>query len=338
MRAIAALPVAVGLIMAAPGWCVDFDVDAVKLAIRSRGSANSLVFVARNGGALGTAVFDALAAESEGGPVATVEFITNTDTLTLALPAGSGPAGWLTGRGTGESVRFRNPLSPDGPGPIRTFSIRRNHTLRIVARDVPLTFGPPPRTLGVRITVGSTRGCAYFDESTVLHDRPGVAFLARRGGVALTDCSDESLNQAPICGNGVLDPGEQCDGHDVEPVASCQGDAGLVRFQCLSDCTCCASPQSACAVNGDIFAPCCPGYQCVLTPSPNLIGYCHPILGTCVTDEDCPEGRVCSIFGECWRPMCSDEVPCPSGFLGCDRGLCCGFDPLTGEPTCVGLY
>ena len=134
------------------------------------------------------------------------------ETASLALPA----AGW-SANAAGTVYRFRGG-SPTAP--VKASLVKNASTLKVVARSTAITLDEPSQgAIGLRFTTGTAGYCLLFG-GTVQTDTTG-RFVARRAP-APASCT-------PSCGNGLLDPGEQCDA----PGSSCG--AGAV---CSADCTC----------------------------------------------------------------------------------------------------
>jgi hypothetical protein len=115
-----------------------------------------------------------------------------------------------------------------------------------------------------------------------------------------TTSSTTSTSAPARCGNGVLDPGEECDG-------SC-ADLGCVPPGSPDECTCCST--SAC-VDG---RGCCPGLRCVPTGGPGGLGHCTP--ATC--------GGLATVCSAGGLPCCAGFLCAkPNGFPGHPYEFCC---------------
>jgi hypothetical protein len=118
----------------------------------------------------------------------------------LPIPGGGGMPGWRAqeGRRKPRAFRYLNPAAPDGPSTVKLLVLREGKGLGIVGRAVGLPLEGQLGRVGIRLTIGTLRLCALFDESTVAHDQVN-RFAARKAlAAALPDCSDESLRLFPL--------------------------------------------------------------------------------------------------------------------------------------------
>lgn len=345
MRTVSLVAFVLSVALGSPSWGADTPIEGSKLVIRVRGTTKKVVFVSKDaatpfpppGGA------DDPTSGTPGG--ATVDVVTPDAIATLAVPGGFG---W---DGSSDTYRYKNPLAPGDPSPVRSMSLRQGRVLKITAKDVALPLTSPLGSVGIRITMGSTRSCALFDAAAIVSDQAG-RFVGRNApAAALPDCSDYALGLAAVCGNGLLEPGETCDGAATgscptgcDPDCTCAaycGDGaldageecdgtifgmsvenqactyaeGIASPACQDDCRCCA--LAACSAFG-FEAVCCPGYNCPQRIGPNAISYCRP---TCSQDEDCSAGDICFLDGMCRTPVCSTNTDCGPGV--CIIGVCC---------------
>lgn len=277
-----------------------------------------------------------------------IEVVTPGAIAQLPVPAGFG---WNAGSGT---YRYANRLAPAGPSPVRTLTLRQGRVLKVNAKDLSLSLAAPLGSVGIRVTMGSTRTCAFFGGASIVSDQSG-SFVARNAAVGgLTDCSDYSLGLAPVCGNDLLEPGETCDGAATgacpgaceadctcEPYCGdgaldtgeeCDGTVfgsstlnqactyleGLATPACQDDCSCCA--LGVCSAFG-FDAACCPGTYCPPRIGPNSISFCTPTPPSCSQPEDCPPGSFCFVDMTCRTPNCSTNEECSPGV--CILGICC---------------
>jgi hypothetical protein len=344
MRATPSIAFLLATSLAAPAFAADTGITGTKLVIRAHGTTKKLAFVSKDPLApfppLGSA--DDPATGTPGG--ATVELVVPGGTGTLAVPPGIGTPGWRTHDATLDSYAYKNTSAPAGPSVVRSLGLRQSRQLKVNARDVPIPLDAPLGSVGIRITMGSTRSCALFDASTIVRDAPGD-FSARGAVVKPADCSETTLGHPPVCGNGALEDGEQCDGGaDAACPGICQSDCtcppvcgnGVVegseqcdgsafvpgacgsdipgQAACLPNCACCALELCSATF---FDAPCCPGYGCPGRIGPNSVSFCSPV---CTTVADCQAGQICA-FGLCRTPQCSTDAECAPGF--CAGGICC---------------
>ena len=211
------------------------------LTMRAAASgAQRMLFLARS---------TAIAAPTPGGP--------DDPTIvgaTLALRAASGesaafdlPASSWSVNAAGTAYKFRNPSAPAGPSAVRMALVKDHATARVAARATGITLDEPSQgSIAVIFTSGTLRFCASFG-GDVVRDQPG-SFIARNApppascGSATTTTTTTTppttttttasttttMTVPALCGNGTIDPGEQCD----PPGSACGQDL------CGTDCTC----------------------------------------------------------------------------------------------------
>jgi len=225
----------------------------------------------------------------------------------LFVPAGSGSPGWTFRDGRTDTFRFTNRAAPGGPSPVRVLTFRSTRGIKIAAKQTGLVLTGPQGFVGIRITTGATRNCARFDAATVRRDVAGL--FDARGALAgaLVNCSTGQLGGstttttattsttttiAGTCGNGALDPGEQCDG-----VSQPECPAGGSFLACVppgdaGECQCCSLTQ----IDPDLGVPCCEGARGI------QLGSNGPLLcvGTrCDGAYPCSDGDQCQPDGSC---------------------------------------
>ena len=123
-----------------------------------------------------------------------------------------------------------------------------------------------------------------------------------------TTAADWTCSPA-VCGNGVRDVGEQCDGADL--ACGTLFNAGCVPPGLPNECQCCGLDGALC-VNG--FG-CCPGYPCVSNGGP--LG-----LGSCAAPGSC--GSLLVVCGFSGLPCCPGLVCAPpNGFPDYPYTFCC---------------
>jgi hypothetical protein len=158
-----------------------------------------------------------------------------------------------------------------------------------------------------------------------------------------------STTPAPVCGNGIVEGNEECDGA-APPICTFFNPEVCAPPGSPQECTCCAVYQCG---SSDFSAPCCPGYAC-RGPfvQPGMPSYC---LKTCAQQADCPATDTC-IEGLCEPVLpCSNDCaapaicatypfPTPASVCCVPSGetcpafgttlYCCGADPLAGYFGC----
>jgi hypothetical protein len=245
------------------------------------------------------------------------------------------------------SFRFVNKLAPAGISPVRAVVLKQGKVLKVAAKAVDLLLATAQGAVGVRITTGSIRNCALFDAATIRRDETNVFIAEGAVAASLADCSNASLGGSTttsssttstsssstvpaVCGNGILEPGEQCEG-------SC------ADLECVQ-CTCCSSQSCIDGVG------CCPGLNCAMQPGPGGTGFCTAAtcggVGFYCTP---PQGFPCCPGLLCRPPNGGSPLPVDFCCLGpggspctsngdcctgtCDAGVCSGGSP-TGTRCC----
>lgn len=176
----------------------DHPIDGVRLLLKhSERGRDHLLFVSRGRDLpfpMADGVDDPVPEDSAGGMLEL--FSANTGAVaSFALPGGKGRPGWMRrpGRRRGALLKYSNPKAPNGPSAVKHVVMRAGRNLIVVGRSMGLDPSVSHGAVGIRLTVGTMRLCARFDESTVKHDRPGKFSARHAFAGALTDCSDASL-------------------------------------------------------------------------------------------------------------------------------------------------
>jgi cysteine-rich repeat protein len=259
----------------------DQPIAATRLTLKRGSTSAKLVFVTKDPAFL----FPAMASADDPSLAgATIDlFAIGEGAASLAIPPGVGKPGWLLTTAA-PSYRFTNRTAPAGPSPVRTAQLKQHRQLRIVARAVPLPLAVAEGAIGIRVTTGTLRSCALFDAATVRVDVPGRFVAAGALATSLADCSDTALGAptttsttatttttttVPVCGDGVVQAGEECD--DPAP-GPCFGSCGAPGTP--TACQCCVQNGGQCGSGGGA-APCCdPAAACAPVCAPMFPSYC----------------------------------------------------------------
>lgn len=110
-----------------------------------------------------------------------------------AVP-GRVPGGWRTPRVSPKSVAFNYHATEAGVGNgVRTVVLRTGPVLKLGMASSPLNLVPPEGAVAVRLTWGSVRVCALFDDAAVRFN-DNHRFVARDADApAVADCDDATL-------------------------------------------------------------------------------------------------------------------------------------------------
>ena len=211
---------------------------------------------------------------------------------------------------------------------------------------------PPPGTIGNpaanQTVTGSACGTNIFRV-----EGPGLP----AGGVQTNLFGTLIGRRAVICGNGFLDPGEQCDlgSANGAPGGCCTANCTFAAAgtPCSDGNPCnvngtCDGTSTVCPVTGFTTAPCndanacttadtCANGTCVGGPPPNCddgnvctTDTCDPVAGCVHTNNTaaCDDGNACTGPDACGGGACQ-----PGPAINCDDGNSCttdGCDPATG--------
>ena len=348
----------------------DHPVSARKLTIRhTAGGQHKLSFLTKDP----TVPFPALGGPDDpmtGDPGgATIELFTELQGVgTLDVPAA---VGWFVRDRAPVAFKFLNKLAPGGISPVSSLLLKNGRAIRLRAADTGLPPGALGR-VGVRITLGSIRVCALFDDGVTRRD-DGRVFIARNATAdGLADCSNASLGgptcaeagDAPTCG-GTCPPGSACGALDLSTCACiaadqpcgdtapvCNGDCplgsscGNVGGFPLPGCGCVPAQTTACGVSETCGGSCPGGTSCFpngITLPIGSFSWCECLSGPPVDAcGGCPPGFHCVILpGTPVQSLCVPLETCdgPSGFPTCggpcSTGTCQAVGSSVGFCACV---
>ena len=390
------------LVGAIPCRAVDRSIGAVKLSLtRLSSGAERLTFTSRDVHIL----FPALGGADDPSVVgASITIVSPLEApVTLAIPAGVGTPGWHRTDRALDRYKFTNGSAPGGSSAVGQLALRELRGIKIVAREIGLALAAAQGSVGIRITTGSLRNCVLFDASTLVVDQPG-RFVGRGAITTGADCADVSLGATTTttssatttsstlalgCGNGVIDPGEECDGSNLGSApfsVSCFPPGSpdechycgttTCRFPIAIDIPCCDASKT-CVISGPSGGQCegpgdavCgngvvePGEQCELPffPCGSPFGGCFPAgdphqCACCSTQTSfcydgtafpvslCCPGLTCAHYtpqaaggafglGECASTCAPAGTECGANGLSCCTGSCVQPDPLFPHSFC----
>ncbi len=200
-------------------------------------------------------------------------FSDGVQTKTFVLPC----AQWSAKRPT--SVRYRSAGPSAGPSAV-LINATAAGILKVVGRGLggfPVPNGTATITAVLDLGGAADRYCMSFTGSG-----DGRRFLVKNA----------PAGACPTCGNGIVEPGETCDG---------SADAACPGF-CQSDCTC---PAATCGNNVREGAEACDGADSAACP--------NACLEDCTCPGSCPmspgDATACQAFGtsQACQDCCTDE-------------------------------
>ena len=284
----------------------------------------------------------------------TVEIFTRPgDTDLASAPAGLGIPGWSVSR---HAYRYRNAAGP-GVSRLRKVALVEGKGVRVRALSA-IGLGEPLGAVAIRVTTGSLRSCAVFDDASVRRNVVGH-FVARDANApAIADCDDGTLltalvacadSESPTCGGpcpggGVCAPdvvGGSC--RCVFPTQPCGETAPVCGGECAAGEQCYPIddflPGSinacACAPIGE--PPCgTTGLACSATPCPGGL-VCDLIPGGGIYDSQCACVDPNAICGQPGYGECPPDLECVPdyGTWWCIPTFCGGTYPTCGG-SCAG--
>lgn len=181
----------------------------------------------------------------------------------------------------------------------------------LVKRIAALAGGPPALAFGlVAFSIPLLPAAAHL-----LHS-PAAPTPLRWVGLAMAQAT---------CGDGILDPGEQCDDGNNQDGDCC---SATCQFESAgspcNDGNQCTDPDVCDGAGKCVGGPpvICPDFQCQQTPG------CDPFLGCAYSQQPdgtpCDDGIACSFNDQCVGGICSGTVPtCGDGIVetqgGCEQ-------------------
>jgi hypothetical protein len=321
-----------------PAAATDQPISGAKLTLRRSSSGKEkLVFVSKDPSFLFPAIgsADDPATGTPGGAIVEVSSLSDPDAVGAGAAPGVGNPGWKVKDGTNPSYAYRNGAAEEGNDPVRAVTLKRGKRIKITARDTLLPLVSAQGGVGIRITTGSLRSCAFFGPETVRHDEANRFDAVDAPAPAVADCTDALPHTSTSFGTStttssttsttlVLEP---CTGGSIGSMCSdgvCQG----------SD-TCQVTVTFVGSVGNPIGCLCYPPgvTSCAATPYPTCGGSC-PTGGVCQALHDFTTGaQVCG----CVDPahQCGSSQQCDVGV--CAPGLVCSAPPVGCDYSCTGL-
>lgn len=308
-KIISAIAIAVASVMAVGGaaMAADMVIGAKKLVLkRAKSGKEKLVFVSTDPAflcpAIGTAddfsandVEVRLFSANEG----------NGDALTIPAGQSSVSPGWIVRDGPFDLYKYKNKEAPGGPTGVSKAIVLCGKQMKIIAKNAGLPLGGPNGTVGIRITSGDTRNCAFFDSSTLRKDEKDKFIGKNAAQAAVANCDQDTLGGGSQC----------CEAHAG---TGCETTACETKV-CAADPFCCSSNYDAgCAATAALLCTECGGLAC----APNCPG------GTACTDD------IQCATGECVGGSCTFEPPPCSP--NCTPGQSCFDNSHCASNACSG--
>lgn len=355
--------IALALCICAPARAADQPISAVKLILlQSESGSEKLVFISRDPAFL----FPSISGPDD--PVAggaRIDLLAGSSDVGFDLPPGAGTPGWHVTDADIDRYRFVNRDAPYTFSAVKSAVLKQGKLVRVSGLLAGLALGGGIGPVAVRIITGSLRSCALFDASSIVVDAPGRFVATAAAAPAVADCTAQSLG-FPVCGDGVLQSGEACDGDDDDACPGlCQADCTCTPFcgdgvvnqssekcdgngmgpscpdgyglGCTAGCTCC-SGEGFC----NLFGCCSSADVCISTPSSGINGFCWTV--SCAPPNTCDYPAQCGPGNYCCMPLgesCQVLGPCCPGLtcVGDYPGVCCGdagYACTSGSECCSG--
>lgn len=229
--------IGVALLPTLPVHAAEYLIQGTKLVVEDTSTSKKLVWLSKDP-SIGVPVPGGADDPSAAGATVTItsNSLGGTEIAQFTVPA----SGWAS---KGTRFRFVNRAAPAGSSQVRSVVIRAG-LLKLKAQDPGITLDEPAQfAVGLRLDAGTSRWCSGFGTNIVLNQ--SGSFKARSQDMPPVLCiplptTTSTTLPAPVCGNGVIEAGEQCDGETF----------------CSAGCTidtpgCCelgASPGGVCAI------------------------------------------------------------------------------------------
>jgi hypothetical protein len=225
------------------------------------------------------------------------------------LPAGAasvGGPGWTVN--DAHRALYRNRTAPAGPTGVDRALVIYGLKLKIDAKSEHDAWDPAPlpsssdqATVGVTVTNGSdtTNHCTKFPTGscirTSLDSGTGTKVVCTHG------IADPSCTAIPVCGNGIREQGEQCDGGAAcgptcgQGIPSCCQGAGVCQDAPLFSLYNTLANYCSAQMPGSTASPgglCMPDGSCVVEPVAPLSMCCQQTPSTCFGEVEANTGAL----------------------------------------------
>ena len=188
----------------APAGGAERPLPGKKLVMKARGARQTLVFIAKS----------ALDVTNVGDPTALGA------ALKIVNPV-SGEARVFDLPSSGWHLNHSRTVAKFKGSPIKLALVKQKSGLKVIGKTTGITLDEPTQgSVGLVLTLGTVQFCALFG-GTIVKDQPGK-FIAKKAPPPLRCPSEVG------CGNGRVDPGEQC-----ESDAECGASETCANCQCV---------------------------------------------------------------------------------------------------------
>jgi hypothetical protein len=235
-----------------PAGAVEYLATGTRLIIKDTSASKKLVYLSKDP-SIGVPL--PIGTDDPTIPLITTTFAINasngngSEIASFALPA----AGWsMQQTSSGLRFRFSNRTLPAGSSPVRSALIRAGF-LKLKAEDSGISLDEASQTaIGVRLDAGTSRWCSSFD-ANIAQNQPGL-FKAKAQPAPPAMCASlfppttTTTTLPHVCGNGIIEGPEQCDGEEF-----CTATCSITATGCCEYGT---SPGPVCAADlGALVTP-----------------------------------------------------------------------------------